>query len=84
MNYYLYSYSFSISVASYVAKEILSGNKEMLDKYLKFLSTGNNLKPIDAIKILGIDLTKKEVYENAIKYFDDMLDEFVRISKEVK
>lgn len=76
MNYYLYNYAFCISVASYVASEILDGNKEMLDKYMKYLKTGSNVWPIDAFKILGVDLTKKDVYEKAIKYFASLLDEF--------
>ena len=83
MNYYLYSYAFSISVASYVAREILAGNKDMLSKYLKFLSTGSDKNTMEAISILGIDLTKEDVYLNALKYFEDMMNEFIKISKEV-
>lgn len=82
MNYYLYNYAFCISVACNVAKEILSGNEKMLENYKKFLSTGSDVWPIDAFKVLGVDLTNKKTYENAIKYFDNMLDEFVKISKE--
>ena len=82
MNYYLYNYSFCISIACDIATKILNNDKDMLDRYIKFLSTGSDVWPIDSFKILGIDITKKEVYENAIKYFDNMLDEFVRISKE--
>ena len=82
MFFYLYSYAFCISVASSVAKEILDGNKEMLNNYIKFLSTGGDVWPIDAFKILGIDLTKKDVYLNAIKYYEDMLDLYKKIEKE--
>ena len=39
MNYYLYNYAFCISIASYVSSEILNGNKQMLDNYMKFLSS---------------------------------------------
>lgn len=82
MNYYLFNYAFSISVALFVASKILEGNKDMLDKYLKFLSTGSDVWPIDAFKILDVDLTDKKVYESAIKYFDSLLDELEKISKE--
>ena len=82
MYFYLYSYAFCISVASSIAKEILDGNKDMLDKYIKFLSTGGDVWPIDAFKILGIDLTKKDVYLNAIKYYEDMIDLYKKIEKE--
>ena len=79
MNYYLYAYAFCISIASFVAGEILSGNKEMLDNYIKFLKTGSEKDVVDIYKILGIDVTDKNVYIKAIAYFDNMLDKFVEL-----
>ncbi len=84
MNYYLFAYAFCISVASYVASEILNGNKEMLDNYIKFLSTGSDVEIVDTYKILGIDICDKNVYIKAINYFDSMLDKFVELRDEVK
>jgi oligoendopeptidase F len=83
VSYYLYSYSICISVASYVASEILNGNKDMLDKYIKFLSTGTDHDYVDIFKVLGIDITDKNVYIKAIEYFDSMLDKFVELRDEV-
>ncbi len=74
--FYLYSYSICISVASYIASEILNGNKDILDKYTKFLSIGDDVWPIDAFKVLGVDLTKPDVYEKAIKYYEGLLEKF--------
>ena len=79
MFFYLYSYAICISVASYLALEILNGNKEILDKYIKFLKLGCDVWPQDAFKVLGVDLTKPDVYEEAIKYFNDLLDKFEEI-----
>ncbi len=79
MNYYLYSYSICISVASFVASEILSGNKDMLDKYMKFLATGGDKWPTEAFAILGVDLTKKDVYQKAINYFDSLINKFRKV-----
>ena len=73
MNYYLFNYAFCISIATNVATEILNGNKEMLDNYLKFLKTGGDIDVIDVFKIINIDLEDENVYKNAIKYFDNML-----------
>lgn len=81
--FYLYSYAFSISVASYVANEILKGNKDMLDKYLKFLSTGADKWPVDIFKVLDIDISSKEVYEGAIEYYESLLRKYEQIEKEV-
>ena len=82
MDYYMYAYSMCISIASYVASEILNGNKEMLDNYIKFLSTGSSVDNVDIYGVLGIDITDKNVYTKAIAYFDSMLDKFVELNKE--
>lgn len=79
MNFYLYSYAFCISIAMFVASNILSGNNKILEKYHAFLSAGSNVWPIDAFKILGVDLCDKTIYEEAIKYFDSLIDEFKSI-----
>ena len=82
MFFYLYAYSICISVASNVASEILKGNKEMLDNYIKFLSTGSDKWPIEAFKILGVDLESEDVYKKAIDYYKSLLDEFDKIRNE--
>lgn len=79
MNFYLYSYAISISVASYIANKILSGDKDILDKYIKFLKVGSDKWPIETFKVLGIDLNKEETYKNAIEYFDKLIDKYYEI-----
>ena len=82
MDYYLYNYAFCISVASSVASKILSNDKKMLENYIKFISLGSDIYPIDAFKVLGIDITDEKVYKDAINYFNSLIDEFEKISKE--
>ena len=82
MFFYLYAYAFSISVACYIASKIVSGNEKVLDKYLEFLKKGNDLYPTEVLKVLDIDLTKDEVYQKALDYYDNLLTEFDRIRKE--
>lgn len=79
MNFYLYSYAISISVASFISKRILSGDKDMLDKYLKFLKVGSNKWPIDTFKVLGINLEDENVYKEAIDYYNSMIDKYYEI-----
>ena len=79
MNFYLYSYAISISVASYIANKILSGDKDILDKYIKFLKVGSDKWPTETFKVLGIDLNKEETYKNAIEYFDKLIDKYYEI-----
>lgn len=82
MFYYLFSYAICVSVASYVSGKILSNDKDMLDKYIKFLKAGSENSISDIFKILDIDLEDKSVYMNAISNFDLLLDEFNKLYNE--
>lgn len=79
MNFYLYSYAISISVATNVANRILDGDKEMLNNYIEFMKTGNDKWPMETFEKLGVNLEEKEVYENAIKYFDKLVKQYEEI-----
>ena len=82
MHFYLYSYSICISVATNVASKILAGDKHMLDNYYKFMKLGSDKWPIDAFKVLGVDLEDSAVYKNAIDYYDSLIDKYEEILNE--
>jgi len=84
MNFYLYSYAICVAVAATVASKILSGDTKMLDNYIEFLKVGSDKWPKEAFEVLGIDLENKGVYEDAIKYFDDLLSEFESIYNDLE
>ena len=46
----------------------------MLTKYLNFLKLGNQNNCVDSVKTLNIDLLDSNVYEEAIQYFDSLID----------
>lgn len=74
-HFYVYKYATGLSIASYIASEILNGNKELLAKYLDFLKIGCKMKPREALMTMNIDITKKDVVERAINMFDEFIDE---------
>lgn len=80
-NFYLYSYAFSISVACFIAENIIKGNKKVLDKYLEFLKVGSDKTIKEAFNVLDVDLEDKKVYEYAINYFNDLIDKFIELKK---
>ncbi len=79
MNYYVYQYATSYMVALKVTKEILEDNQEMKENYLTFLKSGDSIKPVDLIKSLGIDMTDREIYEEAFTGFDIILSQLEKI-----
>ena len=54
----------------------------MLNYYYEFMKCGSDKWPSEVFKVLGIDLEDKNVYENAIKYFDSLIDKYYEIELE--
>lgn len=71
--FYVYQYATGFCSAVAIADRILNHNGAA--DYLKFLSTGGSDYPLEELKIAGVDLTKPETVENALKEFDAALTE---------
>jgi oligoendopeptidase F len=83
-NFYVYKYATSLSAACDIATRILNGDKEALSSYLEMLKSGSTKTPLDTLKIAGVDMTDKKVYESAIHMFDETIDEFKKVYKKTK
>lgn len=81
-NFYVYKYATGLSAACHIVNDILSEKEESVENYKKFLSAGRTKTPLESLKIAGVDLTKKEVIESAIKMFNDTIDEYIKLEKE--
>ena len=81
-NFYVYKYAIGLSCAAYIATNILEGKENALEDYIKFLSSGGSDYPANELKIAGIDITKPDVVESAIKMFDETIDEFKKLFEE--
>ncbi|MBE6541938.1 MAG: oligoendopeptidase F [Ruminococcaceae bacterium] len=75
--YYVYQYATGFSSAVAIASRVLETGDA--SDYLKFLSTGGSDYPLNELKIAGIDLTSPEVVENAMKVFDETIDDLAKI-----
>lgn len=72
--FYVYQYATGFCSAVAIADRILSGDG--IEDYLRFLSTGGSMYPLDELKIAGVDLTTPEPIERALKVFEETLNEF--------
>lgn len=80
--FYLFQYATGVSAAIWVATKILSNDDKIKNKYLKFLSSGSTDYPINLLKDLGIDMSDPIVIDNAINYFECLIDKFNKVSEE--
>lgn len=80
--YYVYKYATGFISASIIAKNIYEEKPGYLEKYLKFLSAGASVYPIDLLKSVGVDLTKEETLSSAFEVYEKYLKEFKELTKE--
>ena len=79
-DFYVYKYAIGLSCACYIADGILNNKPNALENYKKFLSSGGSDYPANELKIAGIEVTKSEVVESAIKMFDNLIKQFKELS----
>ena len=82
-NFYVYKYATGLSAACYIVNRILSGEENAVDDYINFLKCGKSKSPLDSLLVAGVDLSDSKVIEEAIKMFDDTIEEFKKLYSEV-
>jgi oligoendopeptidase F len=83
-DFYVYKYATSYCAASAVAKRILDGEPGAVEAYLSFLKAGSSRYPIDLLKMAGVDMTSPEPIQDAMKLFENMLDQTEALLGEVE
>lgn len=83
-NYYVYQYATGFSTASALAKRIVEGEPDALEKYLAYLKSGSSDYPIEVMKKAGVDMTQPTYIEDAMEIFALRLDELEQLVEELK
>lgn len=73
--FYVYQYSTGFAAATAIAGRIITGDKEALDGYFRFLKGGCSMTPIELLKLCGLDMEKPDVVNEALDVFEALLDE---------
>lgn len=77
--FYVYQYATGFCSAVAIANDILTTGDA--GRYLRFLTTGGSDYPLEELKIAGVDLTKPDTVESALRVFAETLDEFEKVLK---
>ena len=77
--YYLY-YIIAIIISTYIVSEIEKGSKDIINKYLNYLSCGSNMDIVDIFKILGIEISDKKLIQDTIEYYNLLLSKYEDLS----
>ena len=74
-NFYVFQYATGFSAACAIANRILTEGETAVQDYKKFLSAGSSMDPISILKLAGVDMTTAAPVNNALKLFNELLDE---------
>ena len=79
-NFYVFQYSTSFTAAQDIAEKILSGDGNIIPKYMKFLSGGRSEYAIPTLKKLGINMTGDEPFSITVRKMNEIMDEIEKIA----
>ncbi len=74
-NYYVYQYATGFSAAIALSQRILSEGESAVKDYIGFLSGGCSKDPISLLKGAGVDMNTAKPVNDALKLFNELLDE---------
>lgn len=74
--FYVYQYATGFSAAVAISSRIMSGEPGALEGYKKFLSGGCSMKPIDLLKLCGVDMSITRPVDEALGFFGELIEEF--------
>ena len=78
-SFYVYKYATGFCAAVALARGILSGDKEKLDAYRKFLTLGGSMPPIEELKVAGVDMSTPQPVCEALDYFAELVLEYKQL-----
>ena len=74
-NFYVYKYATGFSAATALSRNLIKGGENGREAYLNFLRAGSTKDVLDILKDAGVDLTKPEPVNDALKLFADTATE---------
>ncbi len=78
-NFYVYQYATSFTASTALSEKILEGDKDIVEKYLAFISSGGSEYPIELLKIAGADLTTDDPFNKTMQAMNRTMDEIEKI-----
>jgi oligoendopeptidase F len=75
-NFYVYKYAIGQIAAICLVNKIINKEKNIMNKFYTFLSSGTSKSPLETIKILGIDLTNKKPYIESLNFIKKLIEKY--------
>ena len=72
--FYVYVYATGLCAAVSLSEKILTEGEGAVKKYREFLSAGCSVPPIEALKLAGIDMSRREPVHKAMEVFRETVE----------
>jgi len=80
MGLYPYTYSAGLTASTAVSEMIFEQGQPAVDQWIKTLKLGGKLKPLELLKVAGIDMTTDVPLKKAVAYVGRLIDELEVLS----
>lgn len=77
--YYVFTYATGLSSGIAIAEKVGSGDEKAQRAYLEMLSAGSSRPPLDILRSAGVDLTRPDAIQAAMRLFDEVLTELEQL-----
>ena len=74
--FYVFVYATGFCAAIALSQRIMQEGESAVQDYRRFLSAGSSVPPLEALKLAGVDMTSPEPVRNALKIFQETIDQF--------
>jgi oligoendopeptidase F len=75
MGLYPYTYSAGLTASTAVAQMIQEEGQPVVDRWLEVLKAGGTLKPLELLKLAGVDMSQPEPIQKAVSFVGSLVDE---------
>jgi len=77
--FYVYKYATGLSAAIALSQRVMHGGERELSDYLGFLQSGCSKDPLDLLRDAGVDMTRPEPVQTALKRFGTLVQELDKL-----
>jgi len=78
-SFYVYKYATGIVSAAAISAAIFEKKPGALEGYMRFLSLGGSMPPLEILKVAGVDLTTEEPFDKAMELFRSAVEELAKV-----
>ncbi|ODG93500.1 MULTISPECIES: oligoendopeptidase F [Bacillaceae] len=75
MGLYPYTYSAGLTASTAISRRIASEGQPVIDSWIEVLKTGGSKKPVELLKMAGVDLTTSAPIKEAVEYVGSLVTE---------